>query len=176
WNGTLANGACRQPSISGDGRYIAYESDASNLVPNDSNGFADVFLYDAATASVQKLSTGPHGEQANGGSHNPRISSYGLRIAFTSDASNLSLNDTNGMPDVFVASFSAPPILNVALAGNSLVLSWSTNAALFNLESTTNLNPPAAWSPVSPLPTPIGDQNFVTNTTSGNGKFYRLKK
>jgi len=57
WNGMLANGASRQPSISGDGRYIAYESDANNLVPNDTNFFSDVFLYDCVLGKVQKLST-----------------------------------------------------------------------------------------------------------------------
>jgi Tol biopolymer transport system component len=175
WSGALANGASRQPSISGDGRYVAYESDASNLVLNDANGFADVFLYDSATASVQKLSTGSNGGQANGGSHEPRISSYGLKITFTSEASNLSLNDTNGLPDVFVVSFASPPILNVSLVGNNIVLSWMTNTVPFNLESTTNLNSPAVWLPVLPAPTIINDQNFVTNAISGKAKFYRLK-
>jgi N-acetyl-anhydromuramyl-L-alanine amidase AmpD/N-acetylneuraminic acid mutarotase len=174
WNGSSANGASRQPSISGDGRYIAYESDASNLVLNDTNGFSDVFLYDSALGTVQKLSVGPNGEQGNGNSHEPRISSYGLRIAFTSEASNLAANDTNGLPDVFEVSFAASPVLNASLAGNNIVLSWTTNNPLFNLESTTNLNLPV-WLPVSPTPTIINDQNFVTNPISGSAKFYRLK-
>jgi murein DD-endopeptidase MepM/ murein hydrolase activator NlpD len=175
WNGALANGACRQPSISGDGRYIAYESDASNLVLNDTNGFADVFVYDRTTGLLQKISTGSNGEQANGSSHEPRISSYGLRIAFVSEASNLSANDTNGLPDIFVFSLAAPPVLGVSIAGNSVVLSWPTNSTIFNLESTTNLNS-SAWLPVMPTPFTIGEYNFVTNPIVGNERFFRLKK
>lgn len=116
--GAEANGPSRQPSISGDGRYVAFESLANNLIPNDSNGFADVFLYDRETSTVQRISVGPNGEQGNEHSREPRISSYGLRIAFISEASNLVANDTNGLPDVFVASFSSVPTVLVSTSAS----------------------------------------------------------
>lgn len=116
--GANANGPSRQPSISGDGRYVAFESLANNLVPNDSNGFVDVFLYDCGTSTVQRISVGPNGEQGNGHSREPRISSYGLRISFISEASNLVATVTNGLPNVFVASFLPVPTIKVSTSAS----------------------------------------------------------
>jgi murein DD-endopeptidase MepM/ murein hydrolase activator NlpD/Tol biopolymer transport system component len=174
--GHLANGPSRHPSISGDGRYIAFESDASNLLPNDSNGFADVFLFDNSTGLMQKLTTGLGGEQSNGGSYQPRISSFGVRVAFTSEASNLSADDTNGLPDIFVSTLRALPALNISFASNEVVLSWPASAGAFALESTTNLNTSAAWHLEPLIFTTSAGENVVTNSTSQKGKFYRLKE
>jgi Tol biopolymer transport system component len=104
-------------SISGDGRFIAFASDASTLVPNDTNGFTDIFLRDTCLGapagclpSVTRLSVATDGTQANGFSFAPKISANARYVAFTSDADNLVPGDTNQFPDIFVRDtcFGAP--------------------------------------------------------------------
>jgi Tol biopolymer transport system component len=97
-------------SISSDGRYVAFGSGASNLVPNDTNGVADVFVHDRQTGATERVSVASDGAEALtmfgvGGSYEPSISADGRYIAFTSYAWNLVPNDTNGnvVPtDVFI--------------------------------------------------------------------------
>lgn len=92
------------PSISGSGRYVAFVSLASNLVPSDTNLVADIFVRDRKVGSTERVSVGPQGEEALGvfGSYFPSISADGRYISFTSDASNLVDDDTNNYWDVFV--------------------------------------------------------------------------
>ncbi len=97
-----ANGHSVNASISGDGRYVAYESVASNVVGGDTNGASDIFVYDAATGTTIRASVGPSGAQANGGSFNPAISRGGRYVAFDSLATNLVAGDTNSKSDIFV--------------------------------------------------------------------------
>ncbi|MGR8932828.1 MAG: calcium-binding protein [Gammaproteobacteria bacterium] len=105
YNGGAANGDSSNPAISADGRYVAYTSSASNLVNPDTNGKADIFLYDRVLdytrrISVENLTL----NQADGHSSNPAISADGRYIAFNSYATNLlgSGQDTNGVSDTFV--------------------------------------------------------------------------
>jgi hypothetical protein len=88
--------------ISNNGRYVAFSSDASNLVPNDSNGFSDVFVKDVRTGEVTLVSTDGQGQQGNGESQLASISDNGRYVAFMSTATNLAPDDTNGNADVFV--------------------------------------------------------------------------
>ena len=90
------------PSISGDGRYVAYASLATNLVAGDTNAFSDVFVHDRQTGATTRVSVSSNGAQANAGSVSPSISADGRYVAFTSGASNLVAGDTNGVSDVFV--------------------------------------------------------------------------
>lgn len=94
--GTAPNGASSSPSISGDGRFVAFASLASNLVPQDTNGAADVFVFDARTGAITRVSTSSAGAQAAGWSSSPSISSDGRFVAFDSTAANLVARDTNG--------------------------------------------------------------------------------
>jgi hypothetical protein len=89
-------------SISADGRYIAFESLASNLVPKDTNTTGDIFRYTIETGVIEIASVDSSGMQANGYSHIPAISADGRYIAFESLASNLVSEDTNEYPDIFV--------------------------------------------------------------------------
>jgi len=95
-NGEPANAPSRYPSISGDGRLVAFESDASNLVPNDTNGVSDIFVFDRQTGGTRRASLAPGGKEANGPSHRPSLSADGKWVAFDSEASNLIPNDRNG--------------------------------------------------------------------------------
>jgi len=84
------NGASADPQISGDGRYVAFDSAASNLGPDDPNGHAeDVYLYGAASSQILLLSAGPTGTGANGPSSKPSVSANGGVVAFYSLATNL---------------------------------------------------------------------------------------
>jgi Tol biopolymer transport system component len=90
------------PSISGDGRYVAFESDATTLVAGDSNGATDVFVYDYVSRVTTLASASSEGEQGSGTSVQASISPDGSYVAFASDAPDLVLGDTNGEFDVFV--------------------------------------------------------------------------
>jgi hypothetical protein len=88
--------------ISADGRFIAIQSNAANLVAGDSNGYADIFLHDVLTGTTELVSVSSAGAQGNGSSGPCSISDDGRFVAFASAASNLVSGDTNGAPDVFL--------------------------------------------------------------------------
>ena len=92
-------------AISADGRFVAFESSQPNLVPNDTNGHADIFVYDRTTASTTRVSVDSNGVQANLASAHPSISSHGRIVAFMSLASNLVPRDTNGSVDPSVLMY-----------------------------------------------------------------------
>jgi Tol biopolymer transport system component len=96
-------GGSYRPSISADGRFIAFSSDATNLVGGDSNGLTDVFVRDLKTGKTKRVSVNSSGAQAlGGGSYSPSISADGHLVAFYSDATNLVGGDSNALTDVFV--------------------------------------------------------------------------
>jgi Tol biopolymer transport system component len=101
-NGTQSNADSFRPSISADGRYVAYYSEASNLVSGDTNGGTDVFVYDRRSGATKRVSVAAGGEEAAGDSVRPAIDGSGHLAAFESDASNLVPGDTNRFTDVFV--------------------------------------------------------------------------
>ncbi len=101
-SGALANAHSDDASVSADGRWVVYSSFATNLVAGDTDAFADIYLYDRDHASVVSVTKQANGIQGNQDSENPSISSDGRFITFSSDASNLVPNDTNGRGDVFV--------------------------------------------------------------------------
>jgi Tol biopolymer transport system component len=89
-------------AISADGRFVAFESAASNLVGGDTNGTYDIFVHDRHTGTTERASLATGGGQANGYSRLPSISGDGRYVAFYSEATNLVAGDTNGFDDVFV--------------------------------------------------------------------------
>ncbi|MEM8531288.1 MAG: cadherin-like domain-containing protein [Chloroflexota bacterium] len=101
-DGSQANGASFAPSISANGRYIAFESFASHLVDDDTNGVQDIFVHDQETGQTTRVSVAGDGTQANGSSSNAAISSHGDYVVFESNATNLVEDDTNESTDVFV--------------------------------------------------------------------------
>ncbi len=105
-SGGDSNGWSTSVSTSRDGRYVAFRSTSSDLVPGDTNGFADVFRRDLATGTTTRVSIGMNGEEPNNNAWNPSITYNGQLVAFMSFASNLVPGDTNGLRDVFVRSLS----------------------------------------------------------------------
>jgi Tol biopolymer transport system component len=93
--------------VSTNGRYIAFASDADNLVPNDTNGCRDIFVRDLLLGTNLLVSVGTNGVGADGLSTDPAISGDGRYVAFTSGADNLIAGDNNKAQDVFVRDFQA---------------------------------------------------------------------
>jgi uncharacterized repeat protein (TIGR01451 family) len=89
------------PSISADGRYVAFDSEATNLVRGDTNGAADVFVHDRLTGTTERVSVASGGAQANAGGTEPDISGDGRFVAFVSFSDNL-VPDANFTGDIFV--------------------------------------------------------------------------
>ena len=111
--GSQANLSSEQASISSDGRGVAFRSDASGLVPGDTNGVPDVFLRDLQGGTTERMSVGPGGTQGNGFSGRPSISGDGRCVAFESLADDLAAADTNGDWDAFVRDRDGGPSFTV---------------------------------------------------------------
>lgn len=102
-NGAEADSASEYPSISGDGRYVCFNTWATNLTPGDTNGASDVFLHDRQTGQTVLVSKSPTGGPATGGgSVRATVSDDGRFVAFESGATNLVVGDTDGFDDIFV--------------------------------------------------------------------------
>ncbi|HEX9945300.1 MAG TPA: hypothetical protein VGG03_25095 [Thermoanaerobaculia bacterium] len=107
-NGVEADSVSELAAVSADGRFVAFASLASNLVPDDTNNASDVFVHDRRTGTTERVSVDSRGRQGDrdsgfvGVSGNPAISADGRFVAFPSDATNLVRGDTNGTTDVFV--------------------------------------------------------------------------
>ncbi len=89
-------------STSSTGSFVAFESDASNLVASDTNGCRDVFIYERAKGELSRVSVSSAGAEANQNSSYPVVSADGRYVAFHSSASNLVAGDTNAGLDVFL--------------------------------------------------------------------------
>ena len=96
------NGDSVNPAVSGDGRYVAFASDASNLVASDTLGHKDVFVRDRQAGTTKRVSVSSAGVQANANSDSPGISADGRYVVFRSFATNLVTPATDGLGDIFV--------------------------------------------------------------------------
>lgn len=114
--GAQADDISYAPDVSADGRYVVFDSDATNLVPDDNNWATDVFLRDRQLGTTQRLSMGLNGAEANGESIMPVISADGRFVAFASAASNLVSSDTNGWVDVFVVEVATGQTTRVSVS------------------------------------------------------------
>ena len=124
--GTEGDAGSSAPSISADGRYVAFASSATNLVPGGSSGLIHIFVhdrdadgdgiyddedgsYDPGEVSIVQVSVDSNGVEGNGNSNNPSMSADGKSVIFESDADNLvgAGNDNNGAPDIFADDLQA---------------------------------------------------------------------
>ncbi len=117
-NGIEANGHSWMPAISDDGRYVVFQSDATNLVADDTNGKSDIFVHDRLTGRTERVSVASDGTQVNDTSWNPAISADGRYVAFASTATNLVSGDTNGKQDVFVHDRQTGQTVRVSVASD----------------------------------------------------------
>jgi Tol biopolymer transport system component len=110
------NGASGNAAITADGRFVAFASDASDLVAGDTNKVSDVFVRDRSRRTTERVSLGPDGVQANARTGLSAISADGRFVVMWSDASNLVPGDTNGVPDIFVRDRVAKTTERVSVA------------------------------------------------------------
>jgi Tol biopolymer transport system component len=125
-NGAQADHDAGNPSISADGRFVAFQSAASTLVAGDTNATWDIFVRDRRKRTTKRVSVSRTGGNANGSSEFPEISDDGSVVVFMSQASNLVRRDTNGRYDVFARD---------RRAGKTERLSRSAGGAGGNFES-----------------------------------------
>lgn len=103
------------PALSADGRFVAFVSSASNLVPGDTNGVDDVFVTDMRTGRVERVSGG------NGPAYgSPAMSADGRYVAFRSEASTLVEGDTNGVADVFLTDRSSGRVTRISTSASGV--------------------------------------------------------
>jgi tricorn protease-like protein len=114
--GTQANGESWNAALSGNGRIVAFESSASNLVSGDTNNVRDVFVRDLDTGHTTRVSVSSNGTQGNDESMAPTLSSEGRFVAFYSYATNLIPSDTNNLPGIFVHDRQTGQTTRVAVA------------------------------------------------------------
>ena len=107
-SGTQGNGESIYPDMSNDGRYVVFESEASNLIAGDVNNTRDVFIRDTVAGTTSIISLSSIGTQTGLPNYQPVISGNGRYVAFTSDSSNLQVpfipvqTDVNALPDIYV--------------------------------------------------------------------------
>jgi Tol biopolymer transport system component len=107
-------------AVSPDGRFVAFNSCASNLVPDDHNSECDVFVSNLDAGTVERVSIAYDGAEANGDSFAPAISSGGRFVVFESRASNLVADDTNGYNDVFLVDRETDTIERVSVSAEGV--------------------------------------------------------
>ena len=110
------------PSISADGRYVAFSSYATNLVAGDTNLVQDILLMDRQTHTLTRVSEGGTSAapiQGNSYSDVPKISANGMHVVFFSSASNLVVGDTNSSNDIFVMDLATHTLTRVSEGGTS---------------------------------------------------------
>jgi Tol biopolymer transport system component len=145
-DGTQGNGQSVNPSISADGRFVAFQSRASNLVPNDTNSAADIFVRDRLNGTTERVCDSV---QPNRFSFTPSISADGRFVAFASAATNLVPDDTNGHLDIFVCDRSTGTIERVSVGnlpgggvtqgnGDSILPAISGNGLVVGFKSLAN--------------------------------------
>jgi hypothetical protein len=115
-SGRPANQDTDGASISGSGRFVAFQSAADNLVGGDDNGAADVFLWNRITRTTRRVSIGSDELQADAGGSTPALSYLGRFVAFESESTNLVPDDTNGTSDIFLRDRFSGTTRRVSLA------------------------------------------------------------
>jgi Tol biopolymer transport system component/putative cell wall-binding protein len=116
--GALPDGSSWDPSISADGRYVAFVSSAGDIVAGDTNGANDVFVRDLQEETTERVSLTNGGQQADGHSWACAISGDGLSVAFQSSATNLVVGDTNARDDIFVRDIQAGTTVRASVSNN----------------------------------------------------------
>ncbi len=114
-SGTQANEASGSPTMSADGRWIAFVSRATNLVAADTTAVEDIYLHDRTTGATTLVSVSLDNTGSDQPSVTPHISADGTRIVFASSATRLVPSDTNGVLDIFVRTISASSTARISL-------------------------------------------------------------
>jgi Tol biopolymer transport system component len=163
-SGTAGNNISRDPSVSSNGRYVAFYSIADNLVAGDTNVLADVFVKDMVDGTIERASTDAGGGQVlDSGSFFPSVSNNGNFVAFTSWSAALVVDDTNKKGDVFVKDLASGAIERA-----------STDSAdgQGNGPAPTNARYPSISGDGRHVVFESGFDNLVPNDTNGTGDVF----
>jgi len=164
--GTSADGPSSRPSVSDDGRIIAFSSSAKNLViGNDTNNADDVFVYNLDSKLMRRVSVSEQNLQANGASSSPEISGDGRHVVFDSLASNLVSDDGDTGIDTFVYDLFMNLIDRVGGGGFSPTISRDGSFIAYRLDS----------SSVEVIANPLEPILRVTSIAAGQTKSLDLR-
>jgi Tol biopolymer transport system component len=171
-----ANGAQRTgdaPSISGDGRFVAFASFDTDLVASDTNDRRDVFLRDRISRTTERLSVSSAGAQATQNSFQPSVSADGRFVAFLSDANNLATGDTNDSRDVFVRDRQTRQFPELSI--NDVTKAEGAPGATTTFVFTVNLSAPSkqtvrvnVWVDSGPASTSVVTVNELAATVTSD--------
>ena len=156
-SGAQGNQESRTASISADGRFVVFSSSATNLVTGGTNGLPQIFVRDRQTSTTALLTTALGGAQPNGTSDRPIVSPDGRYVVFSSAATNLVPNDTNGQADIFLCD---------RATGTTEIVDVSTSGVQSDsLNSLCTLSPDGRWTVFSSLGTTLvaGDTNGMSD-------------
>lgn len=177
WDGSEANHNSFDPVISADGRYVAFASQATNLVPGDTNAFNDIFVRDLVAGTTTRASVSSAGEQANSVSHGPAISGNGRYVTFYSGAWNLVPGDANGRWDTFVhdvvagtterVSVSSAGVEGFCCDGVNPSISADGRYVAFLLQGSLDPSVPSHWQEIYIRDRVAGTTTLVRPTAAG---------
>jgi Tol biopolymer transport system component len=200
-SGSVGDGLSNDPSLSADGRYTAFESNADDLDPDSNDSVGDVFVRDAVTGTTTLVSraTGAAGAVGDGDSSNPSISADGRYIAFESDADNLDAASNDSFTDVFVRDTVANTTTLISratgaagtvgdgisetpeISADGLHVAFESFASTFSADDgdlindifvrDTQANTTTMVSRGTGVPGPAGNNNSVLPSTSADGRY-----
>jgi Tol biopolymer transport system component len=180
-SGVPPNGASDAPDISADGRFIAYHSAASNLVPGDTNDVPDVFIYDRLTGTTTLLTSSRFGPwSASNRSMDPVFSADGRALFFESAASDLIEHDFNNQLDILayniISSVDIPVFqVSFAPAGHGMDMTWPVPPGTTTQVQFKNSLTDPEWQDLKTGVTIIGNQGYLRDLgLSGPQRFYRI--
>jgi Tol biopolymer transport system component len=179
-SGEPGNAASDSPDISADGRFIAYHSAASDLVPSDTNNVPDIFIYDRITGTTTLLTSSRLGPwSAANRSMDPFFSGDGKTIFFASAGSDLLEHDFNNTLDIFayaIVSSSDIPVFQVSLlpAMEGIALTWPVPPGTMCRVQFKNALTDLEWQDLTTGVTIIGNQGYLRESSAGPQRFYRI--
>ena len=168
--GTLADAGSYYGSISADGRYVVFTSEATNLVPGDTNGEPDVFRHDRTTGITVLVSAGAGGVPADDESYTsylPAVSADGRYVVFASDATNLVPNDTNGLEDMFVRDLALGTTIRVSVGPGGLEADGPSFESSISADGSRAVFTSGATNLVSPASPENAYQVYVHDLSTG---------
>ncbi|WP_455197793.1 PKD domain-containing protein [Kaarinaea lacus] len=165
-----ANNDNDAPDVSADGRFIVYESNATNLsADNDSNGATDIYLYDSQTGLTERVSVNSAEEQGNGISRNPSVSDNGRFIVFESHSTNLVADDANDASDIFMRDRELGITFRLSLSNGGEQANNDSATPMINANGTVVVFQSTASNLVDDDDNDVRDifvRDLVTSTTS----------